>query len=176
MLKLNDIMTAEVLTLRPDSTLREAIELFSGNHISGAPVLDDGMLVGVLSAIDIMDAVAADQRIHTTVRQAWIDDEDDEHDAEVETASYFTMTDYDEPDLGELAGSPDDSADVLDELSVADAMTRNIAELPPDTEIHQAALYMLERGIHRVLVVNNGRLEGLASTTDFLRAIAERRL
>jgi CBS domain-containing protein len=176
MLKLTDIMTTDVLTLRPDNTLRDAIELFSGNHISGAPVLDDGTLTGVLTAIDVMDAVAAEQRTPVTGGQAWIDDEDDLHDVEAETASYFMMSEYDEPDLGELGSAVTEGSDLLDRLTVADAMTRSIAELESDVEIHEAAQYMLQRGIHRVLVVNDGQLEGLVSTTDFLRAIAERRL
>lgn len=173
MLKLQDIMTHSVLTLRPGNTLREAIELLSGNHITGAPVIDHGMLIGVVSGIDIMDTLAAEQQHEADPGQTWSNGDDDTSDAEAETASWFTT--WDESDAASFAAA-ELHGDALDELSVADAMTRNLAELPPDTEIHEAAAYMLERGIHRVLVVADGRVEGLVSTTDFLRVIAQRRL
>lgn len=173
MLKLKDIMTHSVLTLRSGESLRDAIELLSGNHISGAPVLEHGMLVGVVSSIDVMDALAAWQQAEERGAKAWAGDGDDTSDAETETASWFTT--WDDADDTTLESAAE-HGDALDELTVADAMTRSLAELPPDTEIHEAAAYMLERGIHRVLVVEDGRLEGLVSTTDFLRVIAEKKL
>ena len=39
MLRLRDIMTTDVVTVSPESTIREAMELFASRHISGAPVV-----------------------------------------------------------------------------------------------------------------------------------------
>lgn len=54
MLRLRDIMTTDVVTLTSDTTLREAMELFAHHHVSGAPVVAGGRIVGVVSATDLM--------------------------------------------------------------------------------------------------------------------------
>lgn len=54
MLKLNDIMTRDVVTAAPDMTIRDAMELLSERHVSGAPVVDGGKVVGVFSATDLL--------------------------------------------------------------------------------------------------------------------------
>src|SRR5690606_28747092 len=57
MLKLRDIMTRDVTTLSPDLPLRDAMELLVSEHLSGAPVVSDGKLVGVISASDLLSSI-----------------------------------------------------------------------------------------------------------------------
>lgn len=59
MLKLRDIMTKDVLSVPPDLTIREAAELFSSERLGGAPVLDHGRIVGMLSASDLLDFIGS---------------------------------------------------------------------------------------------------------------------
>ena len=50
-----DVMTHNLITVRQDDDLKEAIELIVENKISGLPVVDrDGNLVGVVSTIDLL--------------------------------------------------------------------------------------------------------------------------
>ena len=56
------LMATDVITTTPDATLKEVDELFSLNAISGAPVLDDGLLVGVISQSDVI-RVLYDQQV-----------------------------------------------------------------------------------------------------------------
>lgn len=58
MLRLRDIMTTDVASATPDMTLREAMALLSDRHISGAPVVDGGKVVGVFSATDLLAYIA----------------------------------------------------------------------------------------------------------------------
>jgi CBS domain-containing protein len=58
MLKLRDIMTRDVVSAAPDLTIREAMELLSDRHVSGAPVVDGGKVVGVFSASDLLALLA----------------------------------------------------------------------------------------------------------------------
>ena len=54
-IKAKDYMTAQLVTLSPDTPVMEAIKLFLDNGISGAPVLDKlGRLCGLLSEKDCM--------------------------------------------------------------------------------------------------------------------------
>ena len=58
MLRLRDIMTPRVFTATPDMSLRDAMELLSKHHVSGAPVIDGGKVVGIFSATDLLAYVA----------------------------------------------------------------------------------------------------------------------
>ena len=54
-MRIADIMTTEVLTVTPDTTLKDVAELLSERGISGAPVVDaDGHVLGVVSEADIL--------------------------------------------------------------------------------------------------------------------------
>ncbi|MGB1221618.1 MAG: CBS domain-containing protein, partial [Alcanivoracaceae bacterium] len=47
-IRVADYMTRRLITLSPTQTVNQAIKLLLENGISGAPVVDDGDLVGVL--------------------------------------------------------------------------------------------------------------------------------
>ena len=53
-LKVGDVMQAEWPTLGPDDTVETAIRLFVKTGISGAPVVEGGELVGVLTDGDLI--------------------------------------------------------------------------------------------------------------------------
>jgi hypothetical protein len=48
-------MTSDVVTLPPDATLEEAEQCFAENRVSGAPVVDQGRVIGVISKSDLLD-------------------------------------------------------------------------------------------------------------------------
>lgn len=56
-LKIEDVMTKKVITVSPDDTMREMKEVLRVNRISGAPVLQDGELVGIISIEDVIKAL-----------------------------------------------------------------------------------------------------------------------
>lgn len=56
MLKAKQVMTSEVVTIRPEATLAEAIRVLLDKKISGMPVVDAaGKLVGILSEKDMLN-------------------------------------------------------------------------------------------------------------------------
>jgi CBS domain-containing protein len=60
MVTVKDIMSTEAITLRPDSTIAEAIETLTRHGISGAPILSsDGWIVGIISEIGLIDVLFA---------------------------------------------------------------------------------------------------------------------
>jgi len=66
-----DIMTAPVVTARPDMLLDEVIRLLLRWHISGLPVVDDGgRLVGVISEHDVMNFAFSGDAADTRVEEA----------------------------------------------------------------------------------------------------------
>ena len=142
MLKLNDIMTRDLVTATPDMTIRDAMELLSERHLSGAPVLDGGKIVGIFSASDILELLADlnDTNPSLTFRRR------------------------------KGRTSP------LEDVTVDEVMTRKVHSLPPDAAVEEAAMLMVEKQIHRVLVVEEDVLVGIVSTSDVAKAVAEHRI
>ena len=53
------IMTADVVSVRPDTPIEEAADLLEHHHVSGLPVVDDqDRVVGVLSEYDLLRCIA----------------------------------------------------------------------------------------------------------------------
>ena len=61
MVATRDVMTRDVLTVRPDMTLTELDEHLVEANVSGAPVVEDGQLVGIVSQTDIVRVLYAEQ-------------------------------------------------------------------------------------------------------------------
>lgn len=53
--KAGDIMITKVISTTPDATLKEAANLMVEHRFHRLPVVDDGRLVGIISAFDLME-------------------------------------------------------------------------------------------------------------------------
>src|SRR5215472_14012603 len=67
-----EIMTADLITVTPETTIDESMNLMTHYRIRHLPVLDRGSLVGVVSIGDLVKAVIADQahtihQLHTYI-------------------------------------------------------------------------------------------------------------
>ncbi len=56
-----EIMTAEVLTVTPESSVADCMTLMTERRIRHLPVVEDGSLVGLVSIGDVVKAVISDQ-------------------------------------------------------------------------------------------------------------------
>lgn len=71
MLKAKDIMTKDVITISPDATLADAIELLVAKEISGMPVVDaDEKVIGIISEKDILNFAFSGNLRNTRVKEA----------------------------------------------------------------------------------------------------------
>ena len=179
MVTLHDIMSVDVQTISPDATLREAAELLSGEHITGLPVVAADQVVGVISASDLVD-FSSDLPGTPTTREEQIEwgtwqevetwSEGDEPPAAY-FAEYWEDAGADVFERMEETDGPE--WNVLEEHTVSEVMTRTLVTLPPDTPVREAAEYMLRTGVHRILVMADGSLAGMVSTTDIVKAVAQ---
>jgi len=179
-----DIMSTEVLVLSPDLTLRDAIELLAARHITGAPVVAGDRVIGVISANDVLAFEAATPGVPTERPEQPEQDGPEEPEAEaweVETeppGAYFGELWADAgADVAErFAQRMGPEWDVLEEHTVAEAMSRGVRSVRPDQSVTDAAAYMLKERIHRAVVLEGDELAGIVTATDIMRAVAERRL
>ena len=180
MLRLRDIMTSRVLTVTPETTLRDAMELFSKHHISGAPVMAGSKVVGLVSATDILEFAstasrAAAEPARDSIPEDWPEPEtwDVESDASSGYLAELWTRREGERVAGERNGAPPDP---LDASIVADAMTYGIYALPPNAHVSAAAESMRAADVHRLLVMDGDQLVGIVTTMDVVRAVADRKL
>lgn len=64
----------------------------------------------------------------------------------------------------------------LDEVTVSEIMTPSVRSLSSDCSVEDAAAFMHEAEIHRVLVMNEGMLLGIVTTSDITQAVGDHRL
>ncbi len=179
MVRLHDIMTVDVLTVSPEATLREAAELLFDEHVSGVPVVAGEQVVGVVSATDILDFVSSEPGVPTERREPlewgeWPEIEPWEEGAEplgAFFADYWSDAGAQVHERMEATQGPEWNR--LEEHTVGEVMSRTVLALAPGTSVREAAKRMLQAGVHRVLVLEDGRLVGLVSTTDVMKAVAQ---
>ena len=188
MLKLRDIMTTDVVTLTPDTTLRDAADVLARRHLSGAPVVRGTDVVGVLSTSDLLEFAGSQPGIPTDaeLEPGWTEiaasDDDapppEEPSTEAARDDYYTdawpEAEDDALERTPAVEGPEWSA--LDQHTVEEVMTRTVYTLGPDEGVTAAARLMNNAGIHRVVITDQGRLVGLVTATDLAKAVAQHRV
>jgi CBS domain-containing protein len=66
--------------------------------------------------------------------------------------------------------------ELLEGTSVRDIMTARPYTVSPDEDVREAARQMLYADVHRLFVTEDGRIVGVVSTTDIVRAVAHGRI
>jgi CBS domain-containing protein len=160
-----DLMNPKVLAVRDDLTLRELAAFLIRNQITGAPVEDAaGRLVGVVSTVDIAEAVLAGQGGGTAAAAGEEQEEDEDEDEKDEEEE-------EQQDLGGL--QLDDLRLARDDLLVRDIMSPSIQSVPEDATVSQVASRMLDGHVHRLLVTREGRPVGIVTTSDLLGLLVD---
>jgi CBS domain-containing protein len=174
MLALRDIMTREVVAVTPDTSITEVVSLLSTESITGLPVVSAEKVVGVISASDIVEFAGGNEASLETTNGNW-DDIEDEGERELEAE--ISPQEIEEAELvDQLEDSSSDDVEWFDEFTAADLMTRKLCSLPSSTPLDRAAKEMVRTGVHRLLVMDDNKLVGIATSMDFLRAVAQGQL
>jgi CBS domain-containing protein len=157
-LSVADIMSKDLYAVDPDLPLSELEWELSRRRISGAPVIEDGKLVGMISRADIVRRLgfshAMSQMALDYYRQLEGTDQRAQHH------DYERLSD-------QTLGSQ------LRTLHVRDAMTSHPVTIGPETSPRVAAQLMLHHGVHRIVVVLGGQPVGLVSSFDLVRLVAD---
>jgi len=145
-MKAQEVMTRRVFTVRRDSTLDEAIAAMLEHGVSGVPVVDEsGMPVGMLTEGDLLRR--SELGTERARRPRWLE---------------FLVG------PGKLAAEYTHAHG----RSVADVMNDKLHCVAPDTPLQQVVELMERQRIKRVPVVEDGRLVGIISRANLLRALA----
>jgi CBS-domain-containing membrane protein len=143
-MKAEDVMTRSIVTARPDSTVQEIAALMVEKRISGVPVVDDaGKIVGMVSESDLLHR----HEVGTDHKRKW-------------WARLLADSDDVARDYAKAHG-----------LHARDVMTRYVISVRPDADLADVADILDNNRIKRVPVVADGRLVGLVTRGDLVRAL-----
>lgn len=179
-----DLMQTDVVTVSPETSVRELTRILAESGVSGVPVVtDSGEVLGVVSSSDVV-RLAAEEREGgiavsglgqwTPMSVATLSGEGEEYEGDDEQTqdmgAYFLPEDS--PVLGpDWSRTPD--AGPMDDLTVSDLMTPVTFSVPMSATLRELAEFLVRGRIHRAVVLDDGRLQGIVSTMDVLRAVAE---
>lgn len=144
-MKALDVMTREVVSIGPDASVFDALRLMLDRRISGLAVVDaDGDLVGMLTEGDFLRRAELDTERQ---RPAW---------------------------LGFLLGPGRLAREYVQThgRKVAEVMTHNVVSVTEDIALSEVVRLMERHHIKRLPVTKAGRLTGIVSRSDLLRALA----
>jgi CBS domain-containing protein len=179
MLLVRDIMQADVVTVTTDATARHLARLLADEEISGVPVLDgNGALAGVVSSTDLVRLAADEAGVE--VRAGGIplgvdpalDSEADDGESDAEQDPYGFFLPEDSPFAGQRVLEQWSESE-FDAVLVKDIMTPVSFSVPPDTPLPELCEFLMKGRIHRAVVVEDGRLVGIVTSVDVLKAVAE---
>ena len=154
-LRVRDVMSRKPLvTIGPDATLAELERVLIEHRVTGVPVVERGKVVGVISRSDVVRQIS----VGRTLAEIAVDYY---HDLRGPVGSGQGLAE-DAELSGRIVG------DRLETTRVRDAMAERVIAVSPSDYVARAAREMLERGIHRVLVLEEGALVGIVSSLDLV--------
>lgn len=143
----SSIMTRDVVTARPDDAVAKVAKLLSDHEISAVPICDDqGRILGMLSEGDLMRPFGKENAL----KRAWW--------------------------LNLLAEGTDLAPAFLDYIRMDnrrahDLMVTPVITAPEDASVPELADLLARHRIKRVPITHDGRLVGIVSRADVVRAL-----
>jgi len=143
-----DLMTRDVLTVRPDMPVGEVAQLILERNVTSLPVVDDeAQLVGVVSEGDLIRCTQTKREAH---RSWWL--------------TLMTGAASADTDLSGQSRRP-----------VGDVMSRDVLLASEDESLMRLIELLSRRRIKRLPIVKGGKLVGMISRVDILRHLAAAR-
>lgn len=147
MVKAKDIMTTNPITVSPQTDITRAARLLLDHHINGLPVVDDKEeLVGIICQSDL---ITLQKRIRLPSVFALLD-------SFIPVRSLKTI----DKEMEKIAAT-----------TVAQAMTANPIVIDPETGLEEIATLMVEKNLHTLPVVHEGKLVGVVGKEDVLSTL-----
>ena len=149
MTKARDLMSREVLTASPETSITETAQLLLRHHINGMPVVDEeNRLVGIICQSDVI----AQQK-------------------KLPLPTVFTLFDGIIP-LSSMSHL-EQEVQKMAATTVEQAMTPDPVSVTPDTDLEDMAEIMVRRNYHTLPVVEGDKLVGIIGKEDVLKTLAK---
>ena len=149
MLTAKDIMTKDVVTVTPDTSIEELSNLLVANEISGVPVVNDGgAIVGIVTENDL---ISRNKRLHIPTVVSFLD-----------AVIYLESSKKFADDVKRLTAT-----------KVGDICAKKVVTITEDTTLTDIATIMSEKKVHLLPVVSSGKVVGIVGKRDVVKAVAQ---
>jgi CBS-domain-containing membrane protein len=139
-----EVMRGDVVTVSPDTAIEDAVRLMLDRHISGLPVIDDaGTAVGMVTEGDLLRRAELGTQKRISAWRAWL------------AASGSAARNYVQSHA----------------RRVGEVMTVPVIGVTPDTALADIVQLMETHRIKRLPVLEHGRVTGIVTRADLLRAL-----
>jgi len=150
-MKVRDVMSENPFTLPPTASVAAAAIALAESRVGGCPVVDaTGRIVGMLTELDVLEALKTQHKELKVLMPPEIS---------------FGISFVEIVQTKEAASA---FAEVGD-WPIERVMTKNIASVAPQDDVEKAIQLMVKHRIHRVPVIEGGRLVGIVTRTDILK-------
>lgn len=137
-MKVKDIMTKDVVSVKEDAALKEVSSILARNKVSGLPVVDDGgRVIGVITEDDLIRAILPTYQ-------------------EITSEEMFLQN----------AENIEKKASEASKLRVKGIMSKDPITVDEDVPVMKAGAIMMARKVKRLPVVRDGKLVGVISRTN----------
>jgi CBS-domain-containing membrane protein len=149
MLTAKDIMSRNVVSVTPSTSVEELASLLVKNQISGVPVLDDaGVLYGMVTENDL---ISQNKRLHIPTVVSFLD-----------AAIYLESSKKFENEVKRLTAT-----------KVGDICQRKVITITEDTTLVDIATIMTEKKVHLLPVLRNNKVVGIVGKRDLVKAASQ---
>jgi len=154
MKKVREFMNKDVISFSPDETIFNAAKKLSRHSIAGAPIVENGNIIGIISISDIIKFININIGKLPKITNPGL-------------SSLFIV-------LLQMKKSCKDFEKELKKISsfkVKDVMTKSVVFASPLMSVIEAAGLMEKHDVNRLPVVENGQLVGIIARADLIKAI-----
>ncbi|MCL1978597.1 MAG: CBS domain-containing protein [Methanomassiliicoccaceae archaeon] len=157
-LRVRDLMTTQVLTVKPTDTIKRATIKFAVDNVTGAPVVDNRYhVIGIVTEKDILNVILKYQDIL---------------DKSAGSHSLLSLPMDGETTDAALA----DANKAISDMKVEEIMTRSVMTTTPDEKIVEALKKMMQINVNRLPVLEKGVLVGILSRSDIIFYIYKKKV
>jgi CBS domain-containing protein len=146
-MKVRDVMTVEVVTAHPDTSVNLVARLMAGRDISGIPVVEGGGVIGIVTELDL---IVRNTRLKPPAFFALLDAR-----IPLETPAHYRER------LRHMLGT-----------HARDVMTEKVVTIGPEEELETLAEVMVTQRVNPLPVVEDGALVGIVSRSDIIEMMA----
>lgn len=153
-MKVKDVMNSNVVSCKPDDTVREAARVLKENNISGAPILEGEELVGIVSEGDLLKLLILPEK-----GELWL-------------PSPFEVI---EVPIRELFGWEETKKMLSDvgSTKIEEIMTKDVHTISSEASVEEASEHMIRHRINRLPVTEDGRVVGIITRGDIIKGLAK---
>ncbi len=153
MLTVKDVMSKSVVTVTPETLVKDASAILAERNISGVPVVEAGKIVGVFSEVDVLRSIKTTKKDLRLVYPS---------------ISSLGIAFQEEITQREIIGAYEE----IGLRPVKEVMSRVVETVGPDISINEAIVKMVQRGINRLPVVDKNQIVGIVTRGDVIRGLA----